>query len=244
MMAPILQYAAVVMIEEKSLRTLLIEPDAGCREIFRLVAVGSQVASRVVCAPDFTSAFRNFESGEQFDFIFVSSAFPEGQIRDFFKASRKQTDKNVAYVVVAHGQARETWRVASSLINGVDGFLFYPFSVQSFINSVTGARKIQDDERMEREKTAIALLARSITEQLTDAATLRASGNSAKLTIRMLAEMCSVLKELEPWQLDYYYQALSAYTETASPAIRKSAPVAVAAKTAVSPFEERRKKYG
>lgn len=212
------------MSTERSLRTLLIEPDAGCRESFRQVALGSQLANRVHCSHDLNHGLRTCDRLEPFDLVFVSSEFPDYDIREFLKESRKlPATQKAAYLIVAHAQARETWRVASSLINGIDGFLFTPFSVQSFINTAEGAKRGMAEEKAFRERTAITLLVRSIIEQVTDAATLRAAGHQAKITMRMLFEMCSVLKELEPHLMEMYFESLTALTETAPPATKKVA---------------------
>ena len=67
------------------------------------------------------------------------------------------------------------------------------------------------------KKRSLVLLIKEILDQLDETAELRAKGGQAAVSMLLLQEMCSVLRELEPELLDIYLDVLPTLASATPP---------------------------
>ncbi|MBN8550071.1 MAG: hypothetical protein J0M12_12205 [Deltaproteobacteria bacterium] len=73
-------------------------------------------------------------------------------------------------------------------------------------------------EDLALKKRSLVLLIKEILDQLNETAELKAKGGSAAVSMLLLREMCSVLRELEPELMELYLEVLPTLASATPPA--------------------------
>lgn len=71
------------------------------------------------------------------------------------------------------------------------------------------------------KKRSLVLLIKEILDQVDEAAQLTRQGGKAAVSLLLLREMCSVLRELEPELLDIYFEVLPTLASATPPTVNR-----------------------
>lgn len=71
------------------------------------------------------------------------------------------------------------------------------------------------------KKRSLVLLIKEILDQLDETAELKAKGGPAAVSMLLLREMCSVLRELDPELLEIYFDVLPTLASATQPAMAR-----------------------
>lgn len=154
-----------------------------------------------------------------YDVVIVSYKFGRELIREFVKKAKAlPAGFQAAFVVSVSGEQSGISTITGNMILGVDGFLIEPYSMETFIETVELARRVKVSGMKERQEYALKFLLNEILDQLNSIGNLKKRGSSATVSIRILSEMGSVLKELDPeLEARYFDFLLQTASESAAP---------------------------
>jgi hypothetical protein len=84
--------------------------------------------------------------------------------------------------------------------------LVEPYSLNALVEITKLAEKVKAERQAARLRLALRLLVTEIKDQLDRLAAMKKKGCIATISQNVFAEMCSVLKELDPKELEIYYE--------------------------------------
>jgi response regulator RpfG family c-di-GMP phosphodiesterase len=132
------------------------------------------------------------------DVVFISCRFPTDQISNFIKQAKETKEgMDAAYVLLLQNIEKQSSSIASSVMNGGDGFLLEPYSVDALVEITKLAAKVRTERRDTREKAAIKMILKDVIEQIDLVSYLKASKFEVGVSMRKLRELCSMLTKLE-----------------------------------------------
>ncbi|HMO16689.1 MAG TPA: hypothetical protein PJ989_01220 [Oligoflexia bacterium] len=187
-------------------------------------------------------ALHGLRGGAPVDVILISATFSSERIKAFIAQAKKtESGKEAAYIIITPVDIQTRENVASSMLDGSDGFLFIPFSVDSITEVAKIADAISQKFETERKKAALSILIPNITEALDSLATLAQEGENlaiGKARLKNAVRPVIAIKDQIP---DYYFEQLAKYCENCPP--RVLAKYKTASKR-VQAMLERRKQQG
>jgi len=150
------------------------------------------------------------------DVIFISYRFEQAEVAKFVAEAKKtKYGQDAAYVLVLKSKDQDNTTVAETMLQGVDGFLFEPYSVDTMLEMTRLATRVRCEREAAREKLAVSLMMGDIIKQLDFVAFLKASGVSVSRSLQKLREMCVHLQAMpedtreQRWQImiDHFIEA-------------------------------------
>lgn len=94
-----------------------------------------------------------------FDVILIPSNAPIDEVKQFVTdAKQKNGGKEAAYIVVLKVPDQTTEKIAAGIMDGTDGFLFEPFSVDSLKQVAAVASRIKGEHERRRKEAAMKLV--------------------------------------------------------------------------------------
>jgi DNA-binding NarL/FixJ family response regulator len=192
----------------KKYQPLVIEPDT-LKQAYLYQAIRAE--------PDFgkPNSFRNLESALKYlrssppvDVVLISFEFTQYVINQFMLAAKESRGgKEAAYVLLASTNENSREHVALSMMEGMDGVLFSPFSVESVKEVVRVAEKVRKKFEMERKKAALLVLLPNVVSSLDDLAkVIYENGNTLPAKKRFMSTLDSINLLRKDLPDDYYYQ--------------------------------------
>jgi len=117
-----------------------------------------------------SEALQRLFSGESFGSFFISTLFGQDVAREFIRKSRQtEGGRDAAYVFTFSGEARSA-DVAEDLMQGVDGFLIEPFSVEALQRIYTLAVEVRKQHILARQRSSIRMLSQSAIDGIDEVA--------------------------------------------------------------------------
>lgn len=199
---------------------MIVGPDAESRLRLKQATATVVQFGEVTQVGSFDQAVAKFElSGESCDVTFISSAFPPAKIAEFVsKAKGIKGSRDAAFVLILKPKDQDSSKVAESVVYGVDGFLFEPYSVQGLVDITELSKKVKSERQQAREKSAFKLLLKDIGEQIDHVAGLLYCVIDPRKAMHKLREMCEMFKHLKPDSVDNFYDAAADTFQSARPA--------------------------
>lgn len=156
-------------------------------------------------------ALEHLKDGENYDLIFISDSFGKAMISQFIKKA-KETDVGAfaGYVLLSSGQ-NDTRTLARSVLEGIDGVLIMPYSINSLQELSLLAAKVRHLKEEEKRKNALRFLTSNViysVDIMSQACILKHGFNSIKKVITKINE--SVLSFESESILRTYLEILSA----------------------------------
>lgn len=142
-------------------------------------------------------ALSTLSGDERCDVVFISYRFELKEISTFVeRAKNTKQGRDCAYILVLKTKDQDHSTVANSVMLGVDGFLFEPYSVDSLVEMTNLATKIRREREAAREKLAITLLMTDVINQLDMVSALKSMGYSVSTGMKKLEDLCSGLHNM------------------------------------------------
>lgn len=176
---------------------------------------------------DFVSvkSFRNIESSIQFlrstervDVVLISLDFSQYVISHFIEAAKEsRAGREAAYVLLSPTDQDARENVAISMMEGMDGVLFSPFSVHSVKEVARIAEQVRKKFDDQRKKAAMMLLLPNMTTALDDVAKAIYDGVNVTPSKKKLMQSVERISPLRKEMLDEYYTNLFTICEGSRP---------------------------
>jgi hypothetical protein len=140
---------------------IIVDPDSNRRGRLRQACLEVPQLAKVEMSSSFQHALKRLEIEGEIDFtaIFISARFGRATISDFIsKAKTTNRGIDTAYVLVLETKDQDGQSLTGGLIEGADGFLLEPFSVESLIETAQLAIAIKKRRQDARERAIVSLL--------------------------------------------------------------------------------------
>lgn len=176
---------------------LIIEPSASKRSYLWQATLSEPSFSRVKGIKSLEEAIFHLQEGNAFNVILLSNTFKRQQIASFIEKSKASSGgKEAAYVLVLpeDDQIRET--IALTIKDGVDGFLFSPFSVNSLKEVANIAASVKLKFETEKRKASLLLILPDLTKALDSLSLLRLKGKDFSEKEKVFKTQANNLKEI------------------------------------------------
>lgn len=200
--------------------TIIVDSDLNRRMRLRQATSIVPLFGEVVTVAHLKEVISRLEGDRHWDLVFTSSHFPQSEIDEFVKhAKQTKQGQDAAYVLLLgvdkQGNSSE---LAKNIMNGLDGFLLEPYSVDSLVDITRLAARVKGERRAAREKAALNLLLGKITNQLDLVAYTRKMGIEHGQSYKTLRELCTDLAGLSPESHKLYLElAVEAFTKAPLP---------------------------
>ncbi len=198
---------------------LIVDSDIEAR--MRLKQASTSVANfgRVLQAGKIAECLEKLQAGQRLDVIFISARFePDVTAAFIAQAKTLPAGQDAAFVMLMRQRDKESASVASSVLNGADGLLFEPFSVDQLTEITVLAAKVRKERSGAREGAALKFLLSDIINQVDQIAYLKGCNFETGPSVKKLKEMCTVFQALsEESKVLYVQLAIEAFENAPLP---------------------------
>jgi hypothetical protein len=140
--------------------------------------------------------------------VFLSFRLEQEQIESYIAEVKKTpAGAECAYVAVLRASDQKNENIASSVIGGIDGFLFEPYAADSLREIAELTAKIKLSAENNRKKAAVALLLKEVQTHLDAVAFYTKKGGDSAVAKRKLAEASERLKRFKGEMFPLYVDA-------------------------------------
>lgn len=192
------------------LEAIAIDNDIQARMRLKQATMSVPLFGKVVMCGTIYEGFAKMESTDlDIGVVFFSSKFPQDERADFVKRAKDlKSGRDSAYVVVMDTGNQNAAKIASSVMQGADGFLLEPFSVEQLVEITRLATRVKRERTFKREKIALSLMIREAMAQLDMVAFMRGVGVEPSTAMRKLKELTDSLPSLSPELKRVYLELL------------------------------------
>ncbi|MCB0331182.1 MAG: hypothetical protein KDD70_16045 [Bdellovibrionales bacterium] len=149
---------------------------------------------------------------------FISYEFPKEEIGRLV-AQGKSTPGGVdsAYVIVFKSDEQDSGTIARSLLDGIDGFVVAPYSVESLAKITKLAEKLKKERRQSRIEKTVKFLVEDTLATLDEVAARKLSGASPGEMVKRWKNQSDSIHYLDAELLPYYFKVLMELCDEAIP---------------------------
>ena len=197
---------------------LIIDPDSQSRGNLKQAALALPSFKKVYVCSFLREGIDKADGTEPIDVVFVSYRFPQEEVEEFVAEAKKLSrGKDWAYVAVLKAKEQKNDVIANSVIGGLNGFLFEPFSADNLreIAEITAKVKLEAESR--RRQAAILVLLKEVSGHLDAVAFYKKRGTETPIANRKLAESSQNLKKFKGEMFGDYVETLIDYFSTIQP---------------------------
>ncbi len=157
----------------------------------------------------------------QFDVILIPSTIDVEDVKRFVSEARQSIGgKESAFVVVLKVPDQTTEKIATGIMDGTDGFLFEPFSVESLKQVAAIASRVKGEHERQRREAATKLLITDLMRRLDEFALAVQADKGAMIHSKERREFLkssATLKKFRANDLGLYHQLAPEMFEAALP---------------------------
>ncbi len=175
--------------------SIIADPDVQTR--MRLKQATSSVGQfgEVYQSTTLGEASAKIEQEKHWDVVFISNKFTEGEVTDFIlRAKQHKGGQDAAFIRVLKSKDQQNSTIAAGMLQGIDGFLFEPYSVDQLVDITTLSAKIKSERSDTRQKLAMELILSDVIKQLDLVAFLKSAGFEVTRSATRLKDMCLSLQ--------------------------------------------------
>lgn len=197
---------------------IIVDDDIDTRMRLRQATSSVPQFSKVTPLTELREANQRLASEGRCDVIFLSCNFSSGEISQFVQSAKEtKGGQDTAYILVLKTSKQDSSTVANSVMMGLDGFLFEPYSVDQLVEITTLAARVRKERTQARERIALTLLIGDMINQLDLVAYLRALEHEPGTSWRKFKDLCATLPNLSPESFDLYVRIAINLFENAPP---------------------------
>ncbi len=176
---------------------LIIDPDLDSRIRLKQATVAIPSFEKGIQISNFKDALERLQDEDKVDLVFISHRFPHNEILEFLGQARcTKQGEDAAYILVVLQSEEDAGKVATNVINGLDGFLFEPFSVSSLHDITALATKVRKQRTMARNEAALRFLITDLMNHIDHIASLKALKQETGPTQRKFKDLCKGVDSL------------------------------------------------
>jgi DNA-binding NtrC family response regulator len=220
-----------------SLDALIVEPDLKFRGNITQAARSSNLFNRVVTASSLREALERVSDREPFRVMFLSERLDSEKTKDIIKQAKALPNtEDCAFVLIVRGATQSLEVVASQVIEGIDGMLCEPFSVDSMseIANLAQIVKAENDER--RKRAGYELVTSGLADSLDELATSHFLKSPSVNALNELKRYSYMLGNPSESDLELYFEIIiTTFTDRPVPQVRRLAAVSKRMKNRFKP---------
>lgn len=183
---------------------IIVDPDIDSRMRLKQATTAVHNFGKVYQLNTPKEALEKLCSGERADVIFVSHRFDEGMVKDFIAEGKKsQGGQDAAYILVLKAKDQGGSVVAQSMLMGVDGMLFEPYSVDQLVEITQLASRVRKERSDARAEAAIKILVNEMMNHLDAVAGNLAKDLEAGRSVKSLKDAAATIPT-DPEQFKKY----------------------------------------
>jgi DNA-binding NarL/FixJ family response regulator len=197
------------MTTQERYNAIIVDPDNGSRMRLKQAAMTLVQFGDIVGLARLDDALRRMTKSDPWQVIFVSSTFGMEEVAGFIVEAKKcETGQDAAYVRIMKGADQAQASIAASIVQGADGFLFEPYSVESLLEIIRLSTKVKRERSGARERAAFSLMMGDIAKEIDHLAFMLYSQMNILHRLARLKEQCLVFQALGSESLDNYYESV------------------------------------
>ncbi|MCS6961761.1 MAG: response regulator [Deltaproteobacteria bacterium] len=193
-------------------RVFIVDPDSDARLRLRQSTSSVPDIKHVVQFSSPNEALNQLSLSQHVDVVFVSNRLGKQVVKNLIQQG-KQTKggQDSAYVVVLPSAAEGKAVLAEVMMDGADGILCEPFSVEQLREITHLATRVKKERSEARERAAISLLVPEIAKQVDLVAAIRSSGMEPESSLKVLKEMAQKVKDRGEFGLEVFLELFENY---------------------------------
>lgn len=189
----------IVVIDESNDRRMRLKAATSSAGIF----------GDVTLCRDFRVGLDKLKEGRDRVIVFVASGVSETSITTFTKKAKETAKgRDSAYILILDSSSSSNAAIAGSVLEGVDGVLLEPFSVESLLETTKVASTIYLQRRREREESAISCIIQNVLKNVDDVSSLKARGLSPGEKMRELKDSKEIIHSISNGLKQFYYSQI------------------------------------
>ena len=181
------------------LNAVLADPDIQTRMRLKQATTAVPKFGETMQVNTLDEAANRLNGETRIDIVFLSYRYSLEEVNKFVESARttKQGD-TAAYVLVLRSKDQDNSTVASSMMLGIDGFLFEPYSVDSLVEMTELATRVRVEREEMKQKVAATLVTDDIITQLDLVAFLKSCGYSVGKSWEKFTHLCNTFRKMSP----------------------------------------------
>lgn len=197
---------------------LIIEPSASKRSYLWQATLSEPSFARVKGIKSLEEGLMHLQEGNVFNVVLLPSCFNRGQLATFIAKSKESYGgKEAAYVLVLPEDDQVREKIALTIKDGMDGFLFSPFSVNSLKEVANIAASVKLKFETEKRKASLQLLLPDFLLSIDNLALAHLKKKETSDKNKIVKQHANNLKEIATDFRDLYLDILMQECEKAKP---------------------------
>lgn len=223
-----------------ALDALIVDPNPVSRGYLWQATLAEANFRHVQAVSHLMDALVRLQSGYKFDVLLITSALELTEIKNFIPQFRQTANgKEAAYVLVVKLQDQGAENVAASLVDGTDGFLLEPYSVNSLRQVAAIAHRVKAEHEKERVRVAVQMVLVELMPKLDALAEAKRTKQDITAKDKDFKKAANGLRRVVGPYVEAYAEAAAEMFQKASPrAVRTSAGYKGASQRVREKFKE------
>jgi DNA-binding NarL/FixJ family response regulator len=202
----------------EALSALIIEESATRRSYLWQATLSEPQFAKVKGVKSLEEAIRQLTESKRFDVILLSNSFSRSTLAKFITQAKESAGgKESAFILVLPDDDQTREKIALTMKDGMDGFLFTPFSVSSLKEVARIASNVKQKFETAKRKASLLILLPEISHNLDLIALAKTKNKSSPDKEKELERLSTNLKEIALGFRDIYLDILSEICEKAPP---------------------------
>ncbi|MCB0358626.1 MAG: hypothetical protein KDD44_03295 [Bdellovibrionales bacterium] len=195
---------------EKKLDALMVDTNLERRARLRDAAYAQRGFRNVQPVNGLDQALQRLQENNGCDVLFISYEFDREEILEFVKSAKNTTvGSDCAYIMVMKPKDQNAETVAQDVLDGADGFLFEPYSVENLFEITKISARVKKEQAEARVAAAIRMTIEGAIEEIDRVAMLcQKRGDSPKL-LEKLQSICAPIRRLDRRGQNTYFELLT-----------------------------------
>lgn len=203
---------------------IIVDPEGGNRIRLKQAASAVPEFDKVAQIANLNEALAKLEGSEETNVIFLSNKAFSADIPQFIKNAKGTPHGELAtYILILSQSEQADTSYASAMLQGADGFLIEPYSVDALLEITRISAKVRKERLEAREAVAIKFLMQEISDQVNTISELLTVGGQVLRPMRKLRQMCEIFQTLDDATRAKYLSSAVEVFEAAHPPLPRAA---------------------
>lgn len=216
------------MLRRKPFNALIISSNTGRRGRLKLAVhhdqfFGRPAFKKVHTAVSLQEGIKTLNSEQNYEIVLVTDCFSPEAIEEFLTHLSEMQEQKVGVVLVRKGSNEDGLSLAESLMSGVDGFLYEPFSVDMLREISKIAERVRKENSDKKISAATGLVIDSMSAAIDKKAAELAAGKPRRPYSKRLQLAAKLFRGLSESGLLSFYKTLFSVTENSKPFEKEAA---------------------
>jgi response regulator RpfG family c-di-GMP phosphodiesterase len=188
---------------------LIIDPDGKSRAMLKDAALSLPSFKKVHFSNSLDDAMKYGDGVDPIDVVTVSYRFNGDDVAKFVSNIKKTPrGREWAFVNVMKSKHQENETVAESMLNGMDGFLFEPYSADNLREMAEVTAKVRLKNEIAKKRGALELFLNEVTKHIDAISFYASQKRDPTIAKNKLTNSCNKLKRFKTEDWNMYTEVL------------------------------------